>query len=197
MISPVSNANKDIRVSSKKIQAQLVNGRVIVWNIEDAKHLYKMGFYGKYIGIRKAKDLEIDKPLELSLVEALYLLDHNVIEIVDENGRKISREEFIKIAKKNFENFDDVYLVYSDLRRRGFVVKSGLKFGTTFAVYEHGPGIDHAPFLVHVLPYNEKLNPLEIIRAGRLSHSVRKKFVIATIEPNTKSVRYFVFKWFA
>ncbi|RLE74263.1 MAG: tRNA-intron lyase, partial [Thermoprotei archaeon] len=39
-------------------------------------------------------------------------------------------------------------------------------------------------------------DPIEIIRAGRLSHSVRKKFVIATLNPSTQKILYYTFKWF-
>jgi len=179
-----------------KATAVLVNDRVIIWDIEWANKLYRSGFYGKYVGVHKVKDFEVKRPLELSLVEACYLLEKGVIRVIDEEGREISLEKLMEIGRKTYNNFDDVYLVYKNLKKHGYVVKSGLKFGSTFAVYEHGPGIDHAPFLVHILPYEERLDPLEIIRAGRLSHSVKKKFVIATVEPISKRVKYFMFKWF-
>ena len=174
----------------------LVDNRVIVWDVEWANKLYRTGFYGKYVGVRKVKDFEVKRPLELSLLEACYLLEKGIIKVVDGMGRELSLEELMNIGRKTYDNFDDAYLVYKDLKKHGYVIKSGLKFGSTFAVYEHGPGIDHAPFLVHILPYKERLDPLEIIRAGRLSHSVRKKFVIATVEPRSKKVKYFMFKWF-
>jgi len=85
--------------------------------------------------------------------------------------------------------------VYKDLRDKGYVVRPGMKFGADFAVYEHGPGIDHAPFLVHVLPMNSRLSALEIVRAGRLATTVRKKFIISTINPEGKPI-YYVFTWF-
>jgi len=180
----------------ERVVAMLVDNRVIVWDVEWANKLYRTGFYGKYVGVRKVKDFEVKRPLELSLLEACYLLEKGIIKVVDGMGRELSLEELMNIGRKTYDNFDDAYLVYKDLKKHGYVIKSGLKFGSTFAVYEHGPGIDHAPFLVHILPYKERLDPLEIIRAGRLSHSVRKKFVIATVEPRSKKVKYFMFKWF-
>lgn len=59
-------------------------------------------------------------------------------------------------------------------------MKSGLKFGSLFAIYEKGPGIDHAPILIHYLDPARNLTALDITRAARLSHSVRKTFVLAT-----------------
>jgi len=180
----------------KPIIASLVDSRVIVWNIESAKKLYKNGFYGKPIGIRKPRDTSFEVPLELSLFEALYLLEKNVIRIVDENNEEIDREKLLEIARSNYHLFDDMYRIYRNLREKGYVVRPGMKFGADFAVYKFGPGIDHAPFLVEVIPMNSKLDPIEIVRAGRLSHSVKKKFIIATINPVTKEVIYYMFKWF-
>jgi len=106
----------------------------------------------------------------------------------------VSPETLRQLGRETYENFDEVYAVYKDLRERGLVVKSGMKFGATFVVYRLGPGLEHAPFLVHVLPYNSKLDPIEIVRAGRLSHSVRKRFVIAFVD-ETGRVGYLQFKW--
>ena len=56
------------------INAELIRNRVIVWNYQDGSKLYKEGFYGKPLGIRKPKSFEFERPLELSLFESLYLL---------------------------------------------------------------------------------------------------------------------------
>ena len=183
-------------MEKNRYTAYLVNNRIVIFDVEKGRELYRHGFYGKFVGIRKAKTLDIQRPLELTLFEALYLQRKGILKIYDINGVELDENDIWKVGRENYENFDLVFKVYSDLRERGYVVKSGMKFGATFAVYEHGPGIDHAPFLVHVLPYRGKLDPIEIVRAGRLSHSVRKKFVIATVNPETKKVLYYSFKWF-
>ena len=92
------------------------------------------------------------------------------------------------------KEFEDKYLVYKDLRNRGYIVRPGLKFGADFGVYQHGPGIDHAPFIVHALPKGTTINPIETVRAGRLATTVRKKFIIATISPSG-NVNYLIFEW--
>ncbi|RLF17441.1 MAG: tRNA-intron lyase [Thermoprotei archaeon] len=181
-----------------RIRAVLVGNRVIVFDEQRAYKLYEEGFYGKYVGISKPKMSEDEKrrPVELSLLEALYLLEKGRIEVVDINGNPVKYDKLLDIARANYDMFDEVYEVYKDLRSKGYVVRPGLKFGTTFAVYRYGPGIDHAPFLVHVMPFEAKLDPIEIIRAGRLSHSVRKRFIIAVVHPKTRRIHYYMFKWF-
>ena len=181
--------------TARKYKGTLVGLKVIVWSPEEAKEVYKLGFYGKPFGIRKPKGLEWEGPLELSLLEALYLVEKGILE-VEHDGKVLDPTEFKRYCEEVLERFNLLYIVYKDLRDRGYIVRSGLKFGCDFAVYEKGPGIDHAPYLVHVLDSSEKIDPIEIVRAGRLSHSVRKRFIIACTNPKTGSVRYVMFKWY-
>ena len=48
-----------------------------------------------------------------------------------------------------------------------------------FAVYEKGPGIDHAPYLIQVYNRNESITSTGIVLAGRLASTVRKQFILA------------------
>lgn len=181
---------------SEKIRGAFLGSRIVVWNPEEGSKLYAEGFYGKPLGIRKPKAPSFNKPLELSFLEALYLMEKNKLTLIDtETKRELTFEEFKKIASKIHEKLEEKYIVYKDLRDKGYVVRPGMKFGADFAVYEHGPGIDHAPFLVHVLPMKSKLSALEIVRSGRLATTVRKKFIISTISPEGKPI-YYVFTWF-
>ena len=183
-------------MEEQKALAQLLGGRAIVWDVKQAAKLYKEGFYGKFIGVSKPKDQVPERPLELSLIETYYLAERGRIKVVDERGRELSAQEVYEYAKRHYEDFDYRYRVYKDLRERGYVVRPGMKFGSMYAVYKYGPGIDHAPFLVHVMPMERSMDPVEIIRAGRLSHSVKKRFIIASIDPKSGKVDYCVFSWF-
>jgi tRNA-intron endonuclease len=87
-----------------------------------------------------------------------------------------------------------LYTVYRDLRDRGFIVRSGLKYGSDFTVYRLGPGLEHAPYILHVYRGFERLDPTEIVRAGRLSHSVRKTFILAFPSRDGR-VTYLMFNW--
>lgn len=169
--------------------------RVIVFDYDDARKLYGMGYYGKPLGITKPRDANFEAPLELSLVEALYLLEKNILEVVDEHDKVVTMESLFMRGEKSIPKFRLIYKVYKELRDRGYVVRSGLKFGADFAVYERGPGLEHAPYLVHVLEMSEAIDPLEIVRAGRLSHSVRKAFILALVGPGKAPTRYVIFRW--
>ncbi|TFG33783.1 tRNA-intron lyase [Candidatus Thorarchaeota archaeon] len=170
--------------------ATLISDRAIVWNPEDGMQLYEQGYFGQPVGIRKPKSAVFDKPLELSLLECAYLTRESKLKVIDSRDRTLSLDELISLGASTSEDFKDRFLVYSQLRERGYVVRPGLKFGTDFAVYEKGPGLDHAPFLVHVIPQKVGVVPLDIVRAGRLATSVRKRFIIATVKENGEIAHY-------
>jgi tRNA-intron endonuclease len=184
-----------IDLEGTKIRAELVGERGIVWDSTQGMHLYNHGYYGQPVGIRKPKSQEFDKPLELSLIECAFLTFLGILELINpQNNNVLTKNEILDLGTSKSDEFKDRFLVYSELRKRGYVVRPGLKFGTDFAVYEHGPGKDHAPFLVHVILQKNGVVPLDIVRAGRLATSVRKKFIIATVKENGE-IAYYSFVW--
>jgi tRNA-intron endonuclease len=145
-----------------------------------------------FLGVQKPKEKNIQAPLELSIIEALYLLKNGLIDVYAGN-RKLSIEDLYKVGIDRVEKFRELYIVYEDLRRRGFVVRRGLKFGCDYLVYRFGPGIDHAPFGVEVMSIDEEYDPISIVRMGRLLHSVRKKLIIAIVNGN--NIKYTLYSW--
>ncbi len=171
-------------------------GFFIVYDEEKGPTLYKEGFYGKPLGIDKPKTPIFKAKMILSFFEALYLKRNNLIKIIDEEGSEIDDEKLIKEAYEYIDDFEIKYIVYEDLRKKGYIPRLGTKFGATFLVYRYGPGIDHAPFLVDVMRKEDKLKVIEIIRAGRLSHSVRKRLILAMVNPENREISYYIFRWF-
>jgi tRNA-intron endonuclease len=180
---------------ASRIPAQIVENKVVVWNPKDGSTLYSNGFYGKPLGIRKPKSTDFDRPSQLSFFEALHLHRKSIIEVYTEDAKTpLKEKKLIEIAEQQHKDFSRKYHVYEDLRKRGFVVRPGLKFGADFAVYRKGPGIDHSLFTVEVIAKSDEVSAIEVVRAGRLATSVRKRFVLATATELGK-VRYFVFSW--
>ena len=181
----------------RKVVAQLVGTRLIVWTPGDGVTLYRQGFFGKPVGIPKPKPgQDFSAPLILDLMEALFLQEKGKIKIVDMRTRKpVTRTRLMKLAAVTYKDFELGYSVYKDLRNRGLIVTPGIRFGSDFAVYEHGPGIDHAPFIVTGRTENDTMGPFEIVLAGRLATTVRKQFTIAVPKKKGK-MDYLVFRWF-
>lgn len=181
----------------RKIVAELVGTRLIVWDPRDSVAIYRQGFFGKPVGIPKPKpDQDFSAPLVLDMMEGLFLQEKGRIKIVNTKTRKpVARARLMKLATVTYKDFELGYSVYRDLRDQGFIVTPGIRFGSDFAVYEHGPGIDHAPFIVTGRTENDKMGPFEIVLAGRLATTVRKQFTIAVPRKKGK-MDYLVFRWF-
>ena len=181
------------RPKDAPFKATFTGSRIIVWNHEEASNLFGLGYFGKPSGIRKPKTPRFARPLELTLMETLYLAEMDILEVF-QAGEMLSMDTLRTTFAACFEDFDDQYTVYSDLRNLRYIPRPGLKFGTDFSVYQRGPGIDHSPFLVQVFPRGTRIQPIDLVRAGRLATSVRKRYVIATVLPD-RQVRYYVFSW--
>src|SRR5260370_15637735 len=176
-------------------QAELIGARIIVWEYKAGLGIYRSGFFGKPVGIPKPKpDQDFEVPLLLDLMEGLYLLENKRIGVIDGRSKKpVGRSVLLKAAKETYRGFSAAYQVYKDLREKGYVVTPGIKFGADFAVYEHGPGIDHAPFIVSVETPQSVMGLFEGVIAGRLATTVRKQFILAIPEAGSKHVRFLVF----
>lgn len=155
--------------------------------------IYEAGYFGKPLGVSKPKD-ELSTPLILDPIEGIYLLERGLIKVVSgPERREVQLEELVATARETLEGFDEKYRVYRDLREKGFVVTPGIKYGCDFAVYQHGPGVDHAPYIVQVKDQDDGLSASEIVKAGRLATTVRKTFILAVVDCG--QVRYLGFKW--
>ena len=175
------------------MKGEIVENRIIVWNIQESRDLFRNGYFGKPIGIPKPNPDEINVPLILDLMEGCYLLEISKIKIYRDK-KKVSLEELVKICREEYHNFDKKYLVYKDFREKEYVVNPGIKFGCDFAVYNRGPGIDHAPYLIQVYNKNDSISSTGIVLAGRLASSVKKQFILA-IPSGKSSVDYLALDW--
>jgi len=175
------------------LKGEIVENRIIVWDIQESRDLFRNGYFGKPIGIPKPNPDEINVPLILDLMEGCYLLEISKIKIYRDK-KKVSLDELVKICREEYHNFDKKYLVYKDFREKEYVVNPGIKFGCDFAVYNRGPGIDHAPYLIQVYNKNDSISSTGIVLAGRLASSVKKQFILA-IPSGKSSVDYLALDW--
>jgi tRNA-intron endonuclease len=177
------------------ITAELIENKLVVWDIEDSRRLFSSGFFGKPIGIAKPKQYDFEAPIILDLLEGYYLFSNKKGLQILNAGKKMGSEALLAVCKREYVQFEEKLLVYSKLRDAGFVVGPGIKFGADFAAYEKGPGIDHAPYLVRVASPSTKITAIDIVLAGRLATTVRKQFIMAIPELSLGHVTFVGFDW--
>jgi tRNA-intron endonuclease, archaea type len=180
-----------------KTQVELIENFLVVWNPKEGSELYKTAYYGKPVGIPKPKVPDFDVPLILDLMEGLYLVEVERIEVYENpNENLVSLRKLRQKAKQLYDGFEEKYAVYHDLRDSGLIVTPGIKFGCDFAVYKYGPGVEHAPYMVTVKKAGSEISATEIVKNGRLATTVRKRFIIAVPDLASKEIQYLIFKWF-
>jgi tRNA-intron endonuclease len=181
----------------EKIPVEFIENFLVVWDTISGSELYRKGYYGKPLGIAKPKVPEFNVPLILDLMEGLYLAEEGMIRVYEGSDQeKVGLRKLRQMARELYEEFDEKYAVYHDLRDKGLVVTPGIKFGCDFAVYKQGPGVEHAPYMVSVKKAKSVMTAMEIVRAGRLATTVRKRFIIAVPDSEKGKTRYLIFKWF-
>ena len=180
-----------------KPEVELIDNFLVVWDFKSGSKLFKSGYFGKPLGIPKPKIPEFKVPLILDLMEGLFLVENDKIDVVEGlKKRKVGLIRLKNKAKKLYKSFNEKYAVYKDLRKNGLIVTPGIKFGCDFAVYKYGPGIEHAPYMISVKPKKEGITATEIVKAGRLATTVRKRFILAIPDLRSLKTKYLMFKWF-
>jgi tRNA-intron endonuclease len=133
-------------------------------------------------------DKEDDEYL-LETYEALYLLYLNKLVIT--NGSIDNFGSLLKHVLKYDKEIVTRFLVYRDLRSRGYVVKEGFGFGVDFRVYERGEyEKKRAKYVVFCI--NEGIN----VKLGEVSKHVReietmgKNAIAAVVERRGEVIYY-------
>ena len=162
-----------------KISAKLIDEKTLVINPKMQNVLTERGF----------GESENDT-LILNSFETLYLLYNNKLELKKVNKDVVFDELIQKYIQKN----DDIltqFLLYRDLRTKGYVVKDGFGFGSDFRVYERGNyGLKDAKFLIFA--FNEGTQQ----KIGKLYKNIEeitkmgKEPIIAVIERRGEIIYY-------
>jgi tRNA-intron endonuclease len=161
------------------VEGVLVNDHTFVTN-KEMQHILEQKGYGE---VRQNKFF-------LKPFESLYFLFYNKLDLT-KGKRKVGFDEMLQICTEFDENALTKFLIYRDLRVRGYAVKDGFGFGTDFRVYERGQfGEKGAKYLVFGLAEGkqEKIGNLqknieEITKMG-------KEPILAVIERRGEVIYY-------
>ncbi len=151
----------------------LVQNKVVVEGRKLQSQLQQKGF-----GERTEHEFVLD------LKEAIYLLEKKKIKLKGSNGKKAGKRALLQKAERKEKNFFSKFVVFRDLRDRGFCVKTGFKFGFDFRVYPRGkkPGQAHTQWVVHVATQDERMGMPALSRAVRLAGNIRTTLLLAVVD---------------
>lgn len=167
-----------------KIIAYLV-GEIVSSNDSEAFSLFKKSHFGTPLG----------EKVQYSLPEALFLQEKGKLDIINK-GKKISEQELMRKFQKIDRKIQIKYLVFKDLREKGYIVKTALKFGAEFRVYNKGakPGEKHAKWVVFTEHESSRLTWHDFSAKNRVAHSTKKNLLLAIVDEEGE-VSYYEVKW--
>ncbi len=168
----------------EKIQANII-GEIISSNTPEAYSLYKKSCFGEPVG----------EKIQYSLSEALFLVEKRKMEIFS-RSKKISKKELMNKFRRIDKKIQIKYFVFKDLREKGYIVKTALKFGAEFRVYDKGsrPGKKHAKWIVFTDHESKKLTWHEFSAKNRVAHSTKKNLLLAIVDEEG-DITYYEVKW--
>ncbi|MBN1502673.1 tRNA-intron lyase [Candidatus Woesearchaeota archaeon] len=174
-------------IVKEKITASFFEGKIITESSDAAMELYNQSRYGTPLKENK---------IQLSLLEGLYLMEKGRLDVFDGRRHKLDFNEFARKAKKLEPNFVIRYAVFNDFRNRGYIIKTALKFGADFRVYDRGvkPGEDHAKWVVYPVHEGSTLTWYEFSSKNRVAHSTKKRLLIGCVD-DEGDVTYWEIRW--
>ena len=132
-----------------------------------------------------------DSQFILSYCEALFLSFTNRLVIKNNEDDTIGFEQLIKKMLKHDPGILTRFLVYRDLRSRGYVVKDGFGFGIDFRVYERGEYQKKpSKYLVYALNEGINMKIEELYDLIDQTARMGKNSVLAVIERRGEVIYY-------
>ncbi len=177
-INPATEANTGLE---SKINASMKEDGILVSSPEDVEELSRRGY-----GVAE------NAMLILTFYEGLFLLSKKVIEIKDaQTGRTVTFQTLLQHFKSIDANAWVRYLIYRDLRSRGYVTREGFGLGIDFRIYERGEyGQETAKYLVFGVQEGKPVSIKQLAQSLRYVQSLKKKLVLAVINRRGEVVYY-------
>lgn len=169
------------------INALYLKDNVITENSDQARDLFDTSRFGHKLS---------DGRINLSLLETLFLMEKKKLRVKDGRGAIVDVDSFVRRAIRKDKNFRIRYGVFKDLRKRGYIVKTALKFGADFRVYDRGikPGEDHAKWVVYPVHESSVTTWYEFAAKNRVAHSTKKRLLIGVVD-DEEDVSYWEVRW--
>ena len=159
----------------ESFEAVFVRDCVLASANDISRDLYDKNRYGEPVEKKK---------FQYALVEALFLIERGRMIVKDWRGKSLDFDGFLNRACRSEKGFWTRYCVFRDLRKRGYIVKTALKFGADFRVYDRGikPGEDHAKWVVFPVAEGDVFSWHEFAAKNRVAHSTRKRLLIGIVD---------------
>ena len=189
------NETPNEKVEKVQFEGVIDNEKVIITDEDCTEEFYR----NSYIGTLE-KNSDGGEILVLGPLEVLLLCERNRILLYKNNEKNNDLYDFEGLLTY-FSQFDDKlwrkYIIYMDLRKRGYIVRPGYGEGIDFLVYKRGADFekDSAKFLIYPIFEGSPIDLKELDRMSRVAMSSRKDLIMATVDRLSKPIYYSVNKF--
>jgi tRNA-intron endonuclease len=133
------------------------------------------------------------KVFTLTFYEALYLSGKGMLEMKNAEGQAVDFQGLLHTYEDNDKDAWFNYIVYRDLRSRGYVVREGFGNAIAFRIYERGTyGKDAAPYLVLGVQEGKPLPIADLASALQQCQSQKKELILAVMNRRGEIIYYSV-----
>ncbi|MFX1320014.1 MAG: tRNA-intron lyase [Promethearchaeota archaeon] len=185
----------DEKIEKTQVEGILEKGKVIISNKEGIEEFYNNSYIGTIEKIDKGDEILILEPIEV-----LLLCERNRILLRKDNDKNKNLLDFESLLTY-FTQFDEKlwqkYVIYMDLRKRGYIVRTGYGEGIEFRVYKRGADFekDSAKFLIYPVFEGNPIELRDLDKISRVAMSSRKDLIVATVDRLSKPIYYSVKKF--
>ncbi|MGC9059659.1 MAG: tRNA-intron lyase [Thermoplasmata archaeon] len=167
------------------MEAILLKDRAIIENKVDASQIYNRGYFG---------EPQSGGSIALDLYEIAYLLELKKIEVKGKDGKEYELKEFINYAAGLENSFEIKYLVYRDMRARGYIIKKGNE-EIHFLVYPRGGIPRKTPAKYWLLGISERqvFEYSTLYQIAEQAHSQRKDVLLGIVDEES-DITYYIMK---
>ena len=189
------NETPNEKVEKVQFEGVIDQGKVIITDKDCIEEFYR----NSYIGTLE-KNSEGGEILVLGPLEVLLLCERNRILLYKYNDKNNDLYDFEGLLTYFIEFDDDLwrkYIIYMDLRKRGYIVRTGYGEGIDFLVYKRGADFekDSAKFLIYPIFEGHPIDLRELDKMSRVAMSSRKDLIVATVDRLSKPIYYSVNKF--
>jgi tRNA-intron endonuclease, archaea type len=162
------------------VPAEVRGGKILVTDASRFGELEETGY-----GTREGKALVIRD------YEALYLLHTEKLDLKAETGKPVTFEELAEETQRRTSDSWTKFIIYRDLKSRGYVVKEGFGFGTDLRVYERGDYPKKAAkYVVFALDEGIERRVDDLRTSVREMAKMGKEAIVAVIERRGEVIYY-------
>ncbi len=188
---------EDVDEKTEKVQLEgiIEKDKVIISNNKAIEEFYNTS----YIGTIESNGNE-NEILTLNSIEVLLLCERHRILIWENNNKNNKLHDFEGLLTY-FTQYDSrlwqKYIIYMDLRKRGYIVRTGYGDGIDFRVYKRGADFekDSARFLIFPVFEGDPIELRDLDKMSRVAMSSRKDLIVATVDRLSKPIYYSVKKF--